>query len=255
MNVPSLKLKNARGWFAAGSAMQEALMLLPDGAFKLFVYLCLNARRDTGTLETSANALAKMLKKSPGAIRSYLRQLQSAGVCRCQMTQNPHIRGVIEIAEAFWPYDRGQEEETHEQETAYVETVKKQFLARACVQSSFSVADTRLSREWYAQGVSLHRIEQAILLGCVRKYVSWRNGQSKTPIGSLRYFESTLAEIASQSVSEEYWNYVRSRLERMEKLWLDDARNRSPRNADVLAHEETPSVATEAVKPTNRGVS
>jgi hypothetical protein len=60
-STPLLKLKTPKGWFAAGAEMQHALMLLPDGPFKTFVYVCLHARRDTGTLETSANTLAKEL--------------------------------------------------------------------------------------------------------------------------------------------------------------------------------------------------
>ena len=225
--TPLLKLKTSKGWFAAGSEMDQALKLLPDGAFKTFVYICLHARRDTGTLETSANALAKDVAKASGTVRSHLRQLEAAGVCRCQMTQNPHVRGVIEIAEAFWPYDRGQEKTGETEETAYVDHVKKRFLERACVRSSFSVSDTRLAREWCAQGIPLDKIEQTILLGCIRKYTSWRNGQSSAPIASLRYFEPILEEVTSQTVAQEYWEYVRSRIMRLERLWLQE-HNESP---------------------------
>ena len=38
-----MKLKHAHGWFAAGPEMARAMTLLSDGAFKLFVYLCLQA--------------------------------------------------------------------------------------------------------------------------------------------------------------------------------------------------------------------
>ena len=229
MSSPLLKLKTSKGWFAAGSEIEQALMLLPDGAFKTFVYICLNARRDTGTLETSANALAKDLAKASGTVRSHLRQLEAAGVCHCQMTQNPHVQGVIEIAEAFWPYDRGQEKSGETEETTYIDDVKNRFLERACVRSSFSVSDTRLVREWYAQGIPLDKIEQTIMLGCIRKYTSWRNGQNSAPIASLRYFESILEEVTSQTVAQEYWEYVRSRLIRLERLWLQE-HNKAPNN-------------------------
>jgi hypothetical protein len=41
-------LKQPSGWFAAGAAFRQALTLLSDGAFKLFAYLCLQAKRQTG---------------------------------------------------------------------------------------------------------------------------------------------------------------------------------------------------------------
>ncbi|MBI4468865.1 MAG: hypothetical protein HY650_06025 [Acidobacteria bacterium] len=220
-SAPRLKLKNRTGWFAAGIEIEQALKLLPDGAFKTFIYICLHARRDTGTLETSANALAKNLGKASGTVRSHLRELQAAGICRCQLTQNRHARGVIEIAEAFWPYDQESETAIEQEEAAYVDRVKKILLEQACVRSTFSLADTRLAREWHAQGIPLERIEQAILLGCVRKYVSWRNGRSRTPIGSLRYFDATLAEVSSQVVAPDYADYLRLKLRRLEKLWIE----------------------------------
>jgi hypothetical protein len=222
MSTPiPLTLKSPKGWFAAGDEVRRAVTLLTDGAFKLFVYICLHARRNTGTLETSQTELARNLQKSQGSVRNYLRELQAAGVCKSQMTQSRHAKGVIEIAPEYWPYDRSPGEPPLEGETTFVTGIKNLLLARACVRSSFSVADERLSREWYERGIPLNLVEQAILFACTRKYVSWRNGQSKTPINSLRYFESTLEEIQRQKIDPEYWGYIRLRMERVEKLWLE----------------------------------
>ena len=55
MTKEQLVIKNPRGWFAAGIEVQKAMNLLSDGAFKLFMYLCLNARRDSGRLDSSLN--------------------------------------------------------------------------------------------------------------------------------------------------------------------------------------------------------
>jgi hypothetical protein len=63
-------------------------------------------------------------------------------------------------------------------------------------------------------------VEQKILLACSRKYISWRNGQCKTPINSLRYFESTLEEIRKQKTDPAYWDFIRFRMQRVEQLWL-----------------------------------
>ena len=50
MNPPRLVLKHPAGWFAAGHQMAQALSLLSDGAFRLFVYVCLNADRGSGQM-------------------------------------------------------------------------------------------------------------------------------------------------------------------------------------------------------------
>jgi len=48
--LPRLQLKQPTGWFAAGREIAEALTLLPDPAFRLYLYICLNADRHTGRL-------------------------------------------------------------------------------------------------------------------------------------------------------------------------------------------------------------
>jgi hypothetical protein len=217
-----LKLKNPKNWFAAGDEMRKAATLLTDGAFKIYVYICLHARRNTGVLETNQTELARNLHKSQGNIRKNLRELQNAGVCNVQMTQSRHVKGVIEITPEYWPYDRQSNEPPQEEETAYIVAVKKLLSARACVRPSFSVADERLAREWLERGIPLDLVEQTILVACSRKYISWRNGQCKTPINSLRYFESTLEEIRGQKADPEYWNFIRFRMLRVEKLWLQN---------------------------------
>ena len=47
MSEMRLTLKHPTGFFAAGGEMREALGLLSDGAFKVFVYVCLHADRRT----------------------------------------------------------------------------------------------------------------------------------------------------------------------------------------------------------------
>jgi len=234
MSDPTLlKLKNPKNWFAAGDEMRKAVTLLTDSAFKIYVYICLHARRNTGVLETNQTELARNLHKSQGNIRKNLRELQNAGVCTVQMTQSRHIKGVIEITPEYWPYDRQSSEPPQEEETAYIVAIKKLLSARACVRLSFSVADKRLAREWFEQGVPLDLVEQTILVACSRKYISWRNGQCKTPINSLRYFESTLEEIRGQKAEPEYWNFVRFRMQRVEKLWLQNEKK-----SEVAVHTE-----------------
>ena len=53
MSAPRLILKQPTGWFAAGREFAQALTLLSDGAFKLYVYACLRADRHTGCLRAT----------------------------------------------------------------------------------------------------------------------------------------------------------------------------------------------------------
>ena len=223
MSTSAWMLKNPRGWFAAGAEVQKTMTLLSDGAFKLFIYLCLNARREDGVLEASQSDLARALKKATGTIRRSLGEMQTAGVLsHTPFSNNPHGHAVIRIAEAFWPYQTLEQSSVPlDSADAFVTEVRKLLQSRACVQASFSVADEILARRWLANGISLEQIEQAILLGCVRKYVSWRNNSAQGPIASLHYFESVLEEINRQKIAPDYWDYLRTRLRRMEKLWLE----------------------------------
>jgi len=248
MNISNpLKLKNPKNWFAAGEDMQKAMDLLTDGAFKIFVYICLHARRDTGTLEINQTQLARNLRKSQGNIRKNLRELQNAGVCKVQLTQSRHIKGAIEITSEYWPYDRQADEPQQKEEMAYIAAVKALLLARACVHTPFSAADERLAREWFDRSVPLDQVEQAILLACSRKYISWRNGQAKALINSLRYFEATLEEVQNQKVDANYWEFIRFRMQRVEKLWiqnkscstLPDQESEKPMHPDVLMAKPT----------------
>jgi len=225
MNATSLILKTPKGWFAAGAEIEKALTLLSDGAFKLFVYLCLHARRDTGVLETTQTELARGLRKGTASLRSYLREMEIAGVCRSHFSRSPASRGRIEVTEAFWPYQKPESEKPDPAAEAFVMALKNLLQTRPCIQAVFSTADEILARHWFQSGVSLQRLERAILLGCVRKYASWRNNARQSPIRSLRYFQSVLDELDQPDIGPDYWNYLRLRLDRMEKLWNQ---NRDP---------------------------
>jgi len=217
-----LILKREKGWFAAGVEVEKALGILSDGAFKLFIHLSLLARRDQGVLQISQLELAKSLQKGTQTIRHYLREMETAGICRLSgFEPKPFCRGLIEITDDYWPYERGQECERDDPELrSYLDRIREIVEERACIRKPLPTSDELLAREWYKQGVTLEHVGQAILMGCGRKYVSWRNGAPHTPIGSLAYFETILGEVQEQKTSPEYWEYTRHRIERMEKLWI-----------------------------------
>lgn len=219
--MSTLVLKNPKGWFAAGAEVEKALTLLSDGAFKLFVYLCLNARRDTGVLNTTQTELARQLKKGTAAIRTYLREMEVSGVCCSHFSRSPASRGRLEVAEVYWPYRKVEAENPDDGAEGFVAAIKKLLQAQPCVQATFSTADEILARRWFQQNRSLEQIEHAILLGCSRKYASWRNHHHHGPILTLRYFEPLLEEVQQTKVASDYWNYLRFRLQRLEKLWKE----------------------------------
>ena len=59
MSPTRLELKCPSGWFAAGREVQLAATLLSDPAFKLFVWTCLHAERNSGRLRLVISDLAR----------------------------------------------------------------------------------------------------------------------------------------------------------------------------------------------------
>jgi len=223
MNPPRLALKHPSGWFAAGQEMAHALSLLSDGAFKLFVYLCLNADRPSGQMPFRQTELARQLGKSLRAITTYLEELRDRGVCRLQPAANQHHPGQIEIADAFWPYIKPVPAPVDMEQARYTRQLRALFLSQPCVQSDFGAADQKLAASWYQQNVSLETFERAYLLGCTRKYVSLLNHPEGAPIASLSYFAGLLEEVAHEQVSSGYWRHLAHGLPRLQHKWRQAA--------------------------------
>ena len=146
-------------------------------------------------------------------------EMEKAGICRFQFSHNPRGSGFVEIDAEYWPYLKPGQDPRAEECAAFVAEIRKMLQTRACVKSLASTADEILARQWFEAGISLERIEQAILMGCIRKYVSWRNNQTRTLIGSLQYFAPVLEEVRQTKVDPDYWGYLRYRLVRMENQW------------------------------------
>ena len=77
-----------------------------------------------------------------------------------------------------------------------------------------------LPAQWFQQEVPLDNIEQAILLGCGRKYVAWLNGGQGQPIGSLHCFSPILEEVAVRPLSDSYRAFNRWQVWRLEQRCL-----------------------------------
>jgi len=218
MSAPRLILKQPTGWFAAGREFAQAIPLLSDGAFKLYVHACLKANRHTGRLDATVDELARAMTRAPTAVALNLDELEEHAVCR--VTRNGGSQLVLEIRDCFWPYLKQQTPGcAPEPEAEFVQKVRGLFLAPACVQASFSAADEKLALGMYRRGVSMEQITRAIMLGCARKYVAMLNAGTRTPITSLQYFADIVEEVRESAIPESYWEPLRSKMARMEQQW------------------------------------
>jgi hypothetical protein len=89
-----LTLKHPTGFFAAGCEMKEALTLLSDGAFKIYVYVCLHADRRTAQLRFRMAELAQATGHSTRSLTSYLEELRSTAVSLIYRAANQHEVGL-----------------------------------------------------------------------------------------------------------------------------------------------------------------
>lgn len=210
--APRLILKQPTGWFAAGREVADALALLPDPIFRLYMYLCLNADRHTGRSRIFPLNLARVLGRDHTVIEGHLDELCSRGVC--------HRRSdVVEICDRFWPYQKRLVATQDDRQTAYVNSVREAFMEPACVCSVFTPADEKLAADLHGRGVPLETLHRAIWLGCARKYIAMVNGQPPAPIASLGYFTALLEEVARAPVTNAYWEHVRQKMTTLERQW------------------------------------
>lgn len=100
-----LKIKAGIAWFPAPVQWRALMAMISDGAFKLFVYVCLNADRRTARFQFNQTALARELGKSRRSIATYLGELQAHSVCTVTMSANQHAAGGLQIQAPYWPFE------------------------------------------------------------------------------------------------------------------------------------------------------
>ena len=106
MSEGALRLKHPSGFFAAGSEVRDAMALLSDGGFKVFVYVCLHADRRTAQLRFRMAQLAKAVGHSTRSLTTYLDELSRTGVGAVYRASNQHELGCMEIRDCFGPIRR-----------------------------------------------------------------------------------------------------------------------------------------------------
>lgn len=233
MSTARLILKQPTGWFAAGREVTQALAALSDGAFKLYIHLCLEADRHTGQAVMEPASWTRILRKDAAWIETSLGELYLNKVCQ-------HRGNRIEICDRFWPYQKQFGAGLRDPEADFVRQVREAFLKPACVRSAFTVADEKLALDLCRRGVGLEQLRRAIWLGCARKYVAMLNGQTRLPIASLAYFGSLIDEVAQPQIPVSYWEHVRRRMEEMEKRWLQTGSATPAPAAESVPAEPSP---------------
>jgi hypothetical protein len=66
-------------------------------------------------------------------------------------------------------------------------------------------------------------VEHRILLGCARKDMALLTTPNSGLIVSLSYFQNAIEEAATSKVTGDYWQYLRQRVDGLEKEWLQKA--------------------------------
>jgi hypothetical protein len=225
MSTSRLILKQPTGWFAAGREVAQALALLSDGAFKLYIHLCLKADRHTGRLGIDSAELTRVLRKDATSIETALGELQGHGICQRHQDR-------LEICYRFWPYQKQAAVDSDPVQAELLRQAREVFLAPACVRSAFTTADEKLVIKLGRNGVTLEQLRRAIWLGCARKYAAMWNGQTRLPITSLAYFASLIEEVSQPHIPSSYWDHVRRKMEEMEKRWLQDENSEPTTDSD-----------------------
>lgn len=214
-----LRLKKPNGWFPAGENFLQAMTQLSGGAFKLFVFLCLNADRQTAAYTVSQRSLASAIGKSKPATEEYIAELKTKGFCSVRPSRIPYVGTSFRINEKYWPYQSANNGAVEEDSNGYVNAVRDLFLGLGCTSGRFGPPEAGQTRNLEKRGISLRELEDAMIVGACRKYVSWLSNGPSDPIASLHYFEALIGEIRERPFPPGYRDYLRMEVKKLSEQW------------------------------------
>jgi len=216
-NKRKLRLKKNQGWFPAGESFLNAMSILSDRAFKLFVFVCLSADRKTATYTASYARLAAVLCRSRHAVDTYLNELQDKRVCL--VSHIPYAGITFRVMDAYWPYECDGSTAVSTNNGSYVDAVRTLFLGLGCTSGRFGPSEAEQARNLEKRGISLHELEDAMIVGACRKYVSWLSNGPSDPIASLHYFESLIEEVRERPFQSAYRDHLRMEVKKLTGQW------------------------------------
>ena len=89
-----------------------------------------------------------------------------------------------------------------------------------------------------AKSFPLETVQEALLMGAVRKYVSWLNGGSSSLIGSLAYFSALVSEIQERPLPAGYEEYLQRKVMQLGRAWSKQS-SIKPQNGRYLTMSAT----------------
>jgi hypothetical protein len=93
----------------------------------------------------------------------------------------------------------------------YIQRVLDLYVSLPSTPESPRRDDRYLAMKLYREGVSLLKIECALLLGCARRELQ-EHDEPLQPIRSLRYFVPVLEEVQTESLHRGYVGYLREKI-------------------------------------------
>ena len=107
---------------------------------------------------------------------------------------------------------------------AYIAAVLTQYVDLPDTPLRASVSDQWLARRFHDDGVPLHAVETALLLGSLRRLIRPAGVPRLSPIRSLAYFRPVLEELQAHPVPPGYLDYLRLKLRHAAATLPADAR-------------------------------
>jgi hypothetical protein len=96
--------------------------------------------------------------------------------------------------------------------TAYIAAVLTLYVDLPDTPLRASVSDQWLARRFHDDGVPLHAVETAMLLGSLRRLIRPAGAPPLSPIRSLAYFRPVIEELQAHPVPVGYLDYLRLKL-------------------------------------------
>jgi hypothetical protein len=121
--------------------------------------------------------LAAAIGKSRHTAEAYAAELKAKGLCSVIKSRVPYVGTTFRINEQYWPYQSGNASNT-ETDSPYVDSVWHSFLTLGCATGRFGPSEQRQAEDFQRRNIPLSVVEDAMLVGACRKYVSWLNSGS-----------------------------------------------------------------------------
>ena len=96
----------------------------------------------------------------------------------------------------------------------YVRRLLESYRATPGTSGAMRRADRVLAAQWYERGVPLEAVENAFVLAATRRMIRPAGAVPLGTIRSLAYFSPVIEEVLQLQVNQEYFRYLRHKLQR-----------------------------------------